>query len=432
MRALAAASCAVAALAVLPAAAPGKASWSAPRALSGTSATEATAAIDARGNAFVMWSRLVGRATDRRIEFAVRPRGARFRRAEVPPSQATGDRNSPVAVVYGTGGLAAAWSTGVSGLQLALRAPERRFVTSPKIPSTESAPALAARASGETVAAWRADSGIEVAVRGPGGGFGASRTVSAPIAPDSLTGSPHVALNAAGDAAVAWGVSGVERAGGPGPGLYVSVRPRGGEFGAPERVPYPAGTSAGDVVDNFAQQAALTASGELLVTWESGQDFESLFHTWVAARSRGGAFITQRLSRQGYGSELAVDARGYGYVAFNVIDADARFAARAPGRPFGRSRPFAGGDISLPDLATDGGGTLHAVWIERGRVLAARRPRGRGFGRATVISGARRTSSFPSLAVNRAGEAVAAWEESLGRFAGAGPTEVRAALFRPR
>jgi hypothetical protein len=432
VRALAAVGCCVAALAALPAAAPAKAGWGAPQTVSRTSTTDPVTAIDPRGNAFVMWTRqLVGGLSDRHVEFAVRPRGGRFRTPEVPPSQADGDKNGVALAVDSSGRLFAAWSAGVRAVQLATRPPERRFEVTSERPAGLGHVALAARGTGEAIAAWHSSAGIELAVRArAAAGFGPSQTVSAPLPAGAVSGSPAVAVNAAGDAVVSWGVSGVSS--GAQPGLYVSFRRRGGSFGAPRRISYPSGTPAGDTASNFAHHAALSAAGEALVTWESGQDDESTSHIWVAQGSPAGGFRTQALTSVGFGSTLAVDARGYAYVAFGMLEGSARFATRAPGHGFGRARAFGRG-AELPRLATDADGTLHAVWRVGGRMLAARKPRGRIFERSRVISGSSRSArDTPSLSVNARGEAVAAWESFAGSGGGPLPYKVRAALFRPR
>lgn len=288
-----------------------------------------------------------------------------------------------------------------------------------------------------------------------------------------------LAVNARGDAALAWW----ERSGGRSR-LYASVRRAGGRFGAPVRL---AATGFGDVA------VAVGASGDVLVAWESGgavrtrtrartrrvfgpvrragsapapqADVEAAVApngravvAWAAQRATEGGELgpiayaaavrpasaarfrhEQVLETQAGGARraapvrLVMDPSGRATVAWTSFDgADERVAAARTrgGLDFGGARMISapGADARPAALATGSDGRLLLVWVagaeETGRIEASEAPPAGEFGPPEVVA-AGPQASVPDAALHpRTGRPTVVWSE---RPAGATRSEARAA-----
>lgn len=194
-----------------------------------------------------------------------------------------------------------------------------------------------------------------------------------------------LAVNAAGDAVVAWSRN-------AGPGLQVvqaRVRPSGGTFGPAEDLGPTIGCAFVGIVGP-EPQVAIDGDGDVTVAW-------------LARAANGNQVIAaaQRPAGGGFGTpvNLSDDARG------------------------------ARGDLAL-DVAADGGAI--AAWSRsdgtRFRVQAAIRPAGGAFAPATELSTASQNADGPAVAIADGGALAAAWNQET---AGSGSVRRVHATVRP-
>jgi hypothetical protein len=202
---------------------------------------------------------------------------------------------------------------------------------------------------GPALAAWTARGVVEVSERRPRGRFGVPRPLN-PAGPGAA--GTTVAQGAGGTVAVAWRT----RA-----STVAVVRDAGGTFGPPQTLETfePTGSFSGPA-------AAVTASGETLVSWVRGAGAPPLFINEVVV------------------------------------------ASRLPAGTFGAPAVLSGPALNAdrPALAAERGGTLVASWSESGpvgptarsrTVAAVRRPGSGAFGAAERVSGM--VESFGPVAV---------------------------------
>lgn len=110
-----------------------------------------------------------------------------------------------------------AWRA-ATGIEVAVRPPGGPFAVSPLAgPASADAPVIAVSPDGRAVVAWRANDQIHVADRAPGGAF----TVIGPVSGSGAV-APVVTIAADGTEIVAWGASG---------SVLARVKPPGGTFG---------------------------------------------------------------------------------------------------------------------------------------------------------------------------------------------------------
>jgi hypothetical protein len=220
---------------------------------------------------------------------------------------------------------------------------------------------LATDGSGGVIAAWEQDSSsgtnVRVAYRPAGGSFGSAQD----LGPGR---SPTVAMNAAGDAAIALTrndyASNTSQAWG-------STRPHGGSFAAPHMVS-DSGAAHADSVD-----VGVTPAGDAIFLWSDSGAGGSTLKVSIEP-STGPAPPVQLLTAPGttaYGARMATDTAGEGAIVTWVQKADANDQAgpvyasvRGSLGSFGQ--PFAlGGSAEASDGApvrTLSGGTALVAW----------------------------------------------------------------------
>ena len=246
-------------------------------------------AVDARGDAAVVWSGSLTRRGSDRLLVAMRPAGRRFR-----PGQSLGEAGADQRVDLDDRGRALlAWTRTIPPAHLVSQI---RFTTC--LPGGACAPAetiadgrvggpeLAVVPDDSIILGWRADelglgatrTGLPTVAARPGTGeWSAPRGLS-----DVRTPGLHLGVSGAGEVLATWAPAPpdyplpAERA------LYAATRPRGGDFGAVTRT--------SDVLDG---PLAVLANGGA-VTVAAGGGIEG------AARPPGGTFAkVSRLSRSG-------------------------------------------------------------------------------------------------------------------------------------
>ncbi|MCA1677445.1 MAG: PKD domain-containing protein, partial [Actinobacteria bacterium] len=272
-------------------------------------------ALDAAGNAIVVWRRFTG--TNSVVQAAVRPAGGSFS-TPVDVSATGQNAFSPQVAVNAAGAAIAVWQrdNGTNTIiQAAVRpaggsfsAPVDVSASTPTPSNSEcviidcsQVPQVALDAAGDAVAVWRRSNGtnyvVQAAVRPTGGAFSAPVDLSAAGQDASV---PQVALDAAGDAVAVW-----KRSNGSNYVVQAAVRPAGGSFSAPVDLSAP-GQEASE------PRVALDAAGDAVAVWERFNG--SNFVVQAAVRPAGGAFSTpvdvSAAGQDAFSPQMAIDAAG--------------------------------------------------------------------------------------------------------------------------
>ncbi len=215
-------------------------------------------------------------------------------------------------------------------------------------------PEVALDHAGRVTVAWtqwgRRHSWVMVASREVGEGWAGRRALSLRTRD---TGVPQLAANDAGDVAVAWSVRGED---------LTAIRLRRWERG---RGWLPTSSVPGVRADIWWMDAGIDGAGTATVTWSNGAHA-----AWAATQDTGGRWVRARVAPSGsvfYGMNVAVNEAGDTLVGW-----ESRI----------------GGD--------------HPVRV-------AHRPRGSGWERQVALSVVPGDAFGPALALDRDGDAVAAW-----------------------
>jgi PKD domain len=288
--------------------------WRAPTSLSlpGRDAQAPRIAVDARGDAIVVWAS-VG-LSGWTIESAYRPAGRSWQRAIAlePPQAGTA---APDVVLDSAGNAVAAWastsgsgwrvhaayrsSTGAWSAAVALSGPD---------PGGSVAPQLALAARNDVTAVWSRSNGtstvVEQATRTATTGSWSPATEISPSGPDAL--APQIAFNTRGDEAIVWTSSDQS-----GLGVVAAIRRAGKAWGPPTVL-------ASSVAGPFAPQIALDPRGDALAVWSHSTSGYS--RVQAAGVPAGGSWSAARsLSRPGADAltpQVAMDDDGDGAVAW--------------------------------------------------------------------------------------------------------------------
>lgn len=292
-----------------------------------------------------------------------------------------------------------------------------------------SVPSVAMNAAGDAIVAWQRSSGpsllAQASLRPAGASFSAPLTLGP--AGSAALGPPQAAIDGAGNTIVVW-----QRPDGLAPSTIVqaAIRPSGGAFGEPVTLSATGAVSAHPHI-------AMNPAGDAIVVWDrvAGQDAI----VQAAVRPAGSVFSAPLdVSAAGLQSPLpraAVDAAGTATVVWTqttAAGATAQAATRAAGgAPF--SAPVdlsATGVVGGTQVATNAGGETVAVWervdTSTRFVQAAIRPAGGAFSAPADLSLFGADASAPQVAIDADGNAVAVWT----RFDG--PTRVVQIATRPR
>jgi len=243
-----------------------------------------------------------------------------------------------------------------------------RSVLSRALQTTQNAPAIRVSAAGESIAIWNEADGVWTAERPMQGPWGAARRLIADAA------SPLFAMNAQGDAVLAWG-SGVAP-GGP-TQLNVMRRDAAGVWQAPQVVAN--GSSALVTHVSFTDVAIADGTGEVVATWETYKAycsprcalFDYVLHatraargsdTWVDSGPLDGPLPSSHRAR------VAVDPAGQACVAFaldfqgvmSTMQSGAGGAWGTPALIYGSTFAYVVG------LASDSGGNVTLAFLDAG------------------------------------------------------------------
>jgi hypothetical protein len=177
-------------------------------------------------------------------------------------------------------------------------------------------PALALSEAGHVALAWQTEpvalrflgtppSELRVALRAPNGRLTRPETLSE-LDPDTSARNPSIAINARGDAIVAWEEKREGSGRAEGVSILASYRPAGGSFGRPDtvwnfRVD---GNPRSEFNDGYFPQVAIDPAGAATLLFDADGKR-------VASRPRGRRFgAPTLLARSGAGGELLVGADG--------------------------------------------------------------------------------------------------------------------------
>jgi hypothetical protein len=309
-------------------------------------------------------------------------------------------------------------------------------------------PRVAMDANGDTIVAWLRVTSfntcpctVRAAYRPAGGSFGAPVDVSPQMPASSSAEQVFVAMDAAGEAIVAWN-------GGQDPAnsslydsAYAAIKPPGGSFGAPELLVQPSGTNMfGVLLTQLAVDGAGDAiagiSGEQAYTGAGGSTGDQTIAAEVVRRPAGGAFDSARPQILSDGQHtadlraLAMSPDGKAVVAIRSdVDDEANpttpqanslitMTSSAPGAAFGNSHTIETvtpttpggqpsvdtGDITRPDAAINDSGDYVVIYDRDD-------PNGQPFSfdstPKVTIDGGAGTSIHPTGATNAAADGVA-------------------------
>jgi hypothetical protein len=367
---------AILALALLGAFAPAAsaAHWGRPFTVTGDPGVEAlSVGADGRGAMVAVWQHVTGRAQPPQdggyggVESFIRARsiGADGRTGVVQTLSITHDLTaSPQVAVNRQGAAVAVWTQAYHGhrftILAAAREPGRRFGSRRALGRTTrflgGSPHVAMNARGDAVAMWARSDSIELSARRAGGRFGASQTIPARR---PLTGGVVVADD--GAAVATWTAGGR---------VYLGRRAPGHRFGR-ARLLNPAGPGASTA------SAAVGRDGTVVVAWRSARSTSAM----IVERA-GNPEPPQTLASYDpfltfAAPAAAVTPTGEALVAWSQGIHDptgdrmqVAVASRLPGSSFGAPRILSapGVSASQPSLAVEGTGEVVAAWSEAGPV----------------------------------------------------------------
>jgi hypothetical protein len=279
---------------------------------------------------------------------------------------------------------------------------------------------IAMNAAGDAIVTWTAKtkSGevVQAATRAARGSFSSTINLSADGEPASFS---DVAMNAAGDAIVAWPRGPLKAQ-----ILQASVRPAGGGFSQPVNL-----SAAGQDAD--AARVAIDSAGNAIAVWNRFDGAN--FIVQAATRPVRGDFSVpidlSATGRDGVHADLAFDAAGAAIVTWIREDlfklksnGVVQMSTLSPGGTF--SGPFdvsgAGYDAEYPGLAMNPAGAAIAVWdratqdivYSTGVQAALHAPGGSFSTPATLSRGAEKVGYPPQVAIDRSGNAIVVWLSS--------------------
>lgn len=279
-------------------------------------------------------------------------------------------------------------------------------------------PEVASDTRGDAIAVWESPSGVQAAMRPAGGGWLAAQTVLTPGGEQ-----PQIASDPSGDAIV---VS-TRQVPGHSTGIQAALRLAGGSFSAAQII---------SLRENaFHPRIAMNASGDAFVAWESDSSRVRGCPVRGAYLSAHGQWSTSHTLSDKYADcpanqRVAIDERGDAVVVWLAQRGATTFVETAGRTADGRWTPrrIIGEGPSIeepPQIGMDARGDTLVVWSEPallgGRVtLWARiRPAGRRWEAARRITHA--NGGPPSLAIDARGDALLAWQDKRGIEAAARP-----------
>jgi hypothetical protein len=315
--------------------------WRAPRDLSapGAHVCHPQVAVNRHGDAIVAWVRSNGRHDS--VQVAVRPAASRTWRAADDLVPTGRDANAPQVAIDARGDATVVWqrsdANGLHYIQSATRRAASGTWQQPQNLSTPGPNALGPRLAiderGDAIAVWRYAVGathvIQAAVRAPSGGAWLPAQRVSPAGDDAYT--PQVALDARGDATVVWR----NRPYASRPVVRATTRAAAsGRWHAARTLSALGGAAS-------APQVAVNRRGDAVTVWQ--RRFRRSGITIIEAATRKGAIGRWAPPRRLSGSEgasmapqVAIDARGTAAAVWTAdVNRDTELFVQAATRPAG-------------------------------------------------------------------------------------------------
>jgi hypothetical protein len=277
-------------------------------------------------------------------------------------------------------------------------------------------PEIAVDASGNALAVWKQSDGVRANIWAnryvAGTGWGDAVLIE--NSTDSTTG-PQVAVDANGNALAVW-----QQFDGTRNNIWANRYAAGTGWGSAELIET---DNAGDAYD---PQVAFDASGNAIAVWNQSDGARS--NIW-ANRYAGGWGSAEVIETDNAGDashpQVAFDARGNAIAVWDQSDGTHtniwanRYAA---GTGWGSAELIEtdnAGDAYDPQVAVDDSGNAIAVWQQsdgtRNNIRANRYVAGAGWGSAALIETSNAgDASYPQIAVDASGNAIAVWDQSDG------------------
>jgi hypothetical protein len=355
------------------------------------------------------------------------------------------DATNPTVAMADSGSTTALWEkdntkdAGFHG-EAVLREPGQQFSPPAELVPGVNEPQLEMTGGGEAVAVWKrlvnltppGNHAIQVATRPPGGAFGPPVN-AVELPPGVFPNALQMALNDAGDVAIAW----IR----PDPGSAVdndatfveaTVGHAGGAFSAPEHVsmeikPPIEEEEEGEKtflhLNAVEPSVAIDPAGDVVVIWRYFDGTDRVIE--AAERPAGGSFSEPEvISSSGVDSsdaEVAMDGSGNAIAVweeFGTTESVVKASLRPPGGEFEGAEDLSetGKSSFGPEIAMTPGGLATAVWTLAEpsglSIQTSSRPPGGGFPPPTDVTLAAEPSGTPvdtDLRMNDAGDAVVAW-----------------------
>jgi hypothetical protein len=347
---------------------------------------------------------LLGAAVQSSLAFAASP-GWVDAETLSSPGRAEGVRTA----IDADGDALAVWRS--NGLMFSTRSPGDGGWSAPEQISTETqigSATLAVNATGEAVIAWVGFAGtaaVHTVTRDAAGSFSAETTISPP---GEGPGALGVAIDFSGDAVVTWTTQE-----GP-PAVRVATRPAGGEFTLADAIP---------VSGEFGLEttAAIVGKGEVILTWTE-RDGEDII-VKAATGSIGATAFSATVELAGAGSEafelgIAVDADGDAVVVwtFNEGSSWSIHSVARSGADGHFSSPVqissGNGQEDSPRVAMAANGAATIVWsagLPEQAVESASWSPADGYSDVQQLSAPGAEGTEPAVASNASGDTLVSW-----------------------
>ncbi len=352
--------------AILAAARPAGGVFSAPQTLSdpGADSAHPDIATDVQGNAIAVWLHHEGSVE--RVQAAYRPANGQFGDPQTL-SEAGSEASEPRVAMDATGDAIVVWSLSVGGkseIQAAAAAPGGVFGAPTDLTgltTSASVPQVALDTHGDALAVWDGWDGsnirIEDAVRPAGTGFGAAQFLSPP---GYNADTPQVAFDAGGDALAVWRFDGP-----PASTVQAAFRPADGAFASVQTV------SASTSLPAQAPQVAFDGDGEGVVVWQQSDGSDLRVDASARTPGTAGAFSAPSTldpgGQEAYEPRIAGDGLSGTIASWQTFDGMS-YTAQAVVRPAGgsfapaRTISATGAQESAPAVGVDAQGNAIAVW----------------------------------------------------------------------
>jgi hypothetical protein len=419
-------------------------------------------ALDADGDAVAVWERFDG--ANERIEARARSKAGVLGTVQTL-SLAGQDAQSPRVAVDATGDAVVVWSRpdgiGPCSSDGCVRTQVRtRSVGGVLGPVLTLSPAgqnvfefdVAVDADGDAVVVWNRSDGssasccrrIQARSLSAGGALGPVQVLTAA---GQHADSPGVAVDADGDAVAVW-----TRFDGVGVRVYARARSAGGALGPVLIISKR--NSDHPFAPGLNPEVAIDAAGDAVVVWQRSDGTGpcgAVGCPKIEARARSAAGvltsvqILSNTTRGGSSPQVAVDGDGDALAVWEHFDATTDCSGGSCERIQARHRAAAGGlgavlnlspagqDSFFPQVGMDADGDAVAVWQREGtsnRIQARRRTAAGALGLVQTLDTVGQFSTTPQVAVAASGVALASWErvDDLGQcFGGSSCNRVEAA-----